>query len=89
MLRGSGLPISKTPCIEELQTLRPPKKLRLELVVVIQAPKKPEVYLKVKYNYSFCIHMASLMETLVLEMVRRQEVEERTAAALERLMRWI
>ena len=33
--------------------------------------------------------MASLMETLVSEMVRRQEAEERTAAALERLMRWI
>ena len=33
--------------------------------------------------------MASLMETLVLEMVRRQEAEERMAVALERLMRWI
>ena len=51
--------------------------------------KKPEVYLKAKGNYSFRVRMASLMETLVQEMVRRWEAEERTAAALERLMRWI
>ena len=56
---------------------------------VIQALKKPEVYLKVKRNYSFYFQMASLMETLMLGMVRRWEVEERMAAALERLMRWI
>ena len=56
---------------------------------MIWAPKKPEVYLKVKQNYSFHVWMASLMETLISEMVRRREVEERTAAALERLMRWI
>ena len=62
----------------EVQTPRPLKKSRLELAVVIQAPKKPEVYLKVKRNYSFYVWM-----------VRRQEVEERTAEALERLMRWI
>ena len=73
----------------EVQTPRPLKKSRLELAVVIQAPKKPKVYLKVKCNYSFHVWMVSLVETLVLEMVRRQEVEERTAEALERLMRWI
>ena len=39
--------------MEEVQTPRPPKKLRSELAVVVQAPKKPEVYLKVKRNYSF------------------------------------
>ena len=72
---------------EEVQTPRPTKKLRSEAVLVIQAPKKPKVYMKVKRNYSFHIQMASLMETLVSEMVRRWEVEERTAAALERLMR--
>ena len=58
-------------------------------MLVIWAPKKPKVYMKVKRNYSFHVWMASLMETLVLEMVRRWEVEERMAAALERLMRWI
>ena len=47
------------------------------------------MYLKVKCNYLFCVWMASLMETLVSEMVRRWEVEERMAVALERLMRWI
>ena len=57
--------------------------------VVIQAPKKPEVYLRVKRNYSFCIRMASLIEMLVSEMVKRREAEERTAAALERLMKWV
>ena len=75
--------------MEEVQTPRPPKKLRLEPAVAIWAPKKPEVYLKVKRNYSFHIWMASLMEILVSEMVRRWEAEERTAVALERLMRWI
>ena len=71
MLRGLGPPISKRPHTEELQTLRPLKKPRLELAVVTWALKKPKVYLKVKHNYSFHIHMVSLMETLVLEMVRR------------------
>ena len=38
--------------MEEAQTPRPLKKQRLELAAVIWAPKKPEVYLKVKRNYS-------------------------------------
>ena len=33
--------------------------------------------------------MASLIEMLVSEMVRRREAEEGMVAALERLMRWI
>ena len=33
--------------------------------------------------------MASLIETLVSEMVKRREAKERTAAALERLMKWV
>ena len=57
--------------------------------MVIWALKKPKVYLKVKWNYLFHVRMASLMENLVLEMARRREVEERTVAALERLMWWI
>ena len=89
MLKGLGLSLLKRPCIKELQTLRPPKKPRPEPVAVIQALKKPEVYLKVKRNYLFCVQMASLMETLVSEMVRRWEAEKRTAAALERFMQWI
>ena len=79
----------KRPCTEEAQTPRPLKKLRLELAVVIQALKKPKVYLKVKQNYSFHVQMAGLIETLVLEMVKRREAEERMAAALERLMKWV
>ena len=59
------------------------------MMPVIWALKKPKVYLKVKRNYSFCIQMAILMETLVSKMVRRCEVEERMAVALETLMRWI
>ena len=59
--------------MEEAQTLRPPKKSRSELVVVIWALKKPEVYLKVKWNYSFHVQMVSLIETLDLEMVKRME----------------
>ena len=82
-----GALVIKRPCTEEVQTPRPPKKLRSETMPVIWALKKPEVYLKVKRNYSFHIQMVSLMETLMSEMVRRWEVEERTAAALERLMR--
>ena len=33
--------------------------------------------------------MVGLMETLVLEMVKRREAKERMVAALERLMKWI
>ena len=33
--------------------------------------------------------MASLIETLILELVKWREAEERTAAALERLMKWV
>ena len=33
--------------------------------------------------------MARLIETLILEMVKRREAEERTVAALERLMKWV
>ena len=55
--------------MEEAQTLRPLKKLRLEPPAVVWAPKKPEVYLKVKWNYLFHVQMASLIETLISEMV--------------------
>ena len=44
---------SKRLCTEEAQTLRPLKKQRTEPAAVIRAPKKPEVYLKVKQNYLF------------------------------------
>ena len=88
MLRGVGS-LLKRPCTEEAQTLRPPKKPRLEPAVVIQALKKPEVYLKVKWNYLFHVQMVGLIKTLVLEMVKRREAKERTAAALERLMKWV
>ena len=67
--------LAKRPHMEEVQTPWP--------------PKKPEVYLKVKRNYSFQVQMASLIETLISEMVKRREAEERTAAALERLMKWV
>ena len=77
------------PCTEEAQTLRPPKKPRSEPAAVIQALKKPKVYLKVKRNYLFHVQMVSLIETLVLEMVKRREAEERMVAALERLMKWV
>ena len=33
--------------------------------------------------------MVGLVKTLVLEIVKRREAEERMAAALERLMKWI
>ena len=79
----------KRPCTEEAQTLRPVKKLRSEPVAVVQAPKKPEVYLRVKRNYSFWVRMVGLIDTLVSEMVKQREAEERTAAALERLMKWV
>ena len=61
---------TKRPCTEEVQTPRLPKKPRSEPAVVIQAPKKPEVYLKVKRNYLFWVQMASLVKTLVSEMVK-------------------
>ena len=81
--------MAKRPCTEEALTPRPLKKPRSELAVVVWAPKKPKVYLKVKRNYLFCVRMASLIETLVLEMVKWREAEERMAAALERLMKWV
>ena len=89
MLRGLGLPTLKRAHMGELQTPRPPKKPTSEPAAVIQAPKKPDFYLWVKWNYLFHVQMASLMETLVSEMVKRREAEERMVAALERLMRWI
>ena len=33
--------------------------------------------------------MVSLIETLISEMVKQREAEERMAAALERLMKWV
>ena len=89
ILGGSGPPVSKRRCMEETHTLRPLKKLRSEQVGMIRAPKKPEVYLWVKRNYSFWVWMVGLIETLVLEMVKQREAEERMTAALERLMRWV
>ena len=71
----------------EVVTLRPLKKLRLEPAGMIWAPKKPEVYLHVKQYYSFQVQMVRLIKTLVSEMVKRREAEERAAAALERLMK--
>ena len=56
--------------MEEVQTLRPPKKPRSEPAVVIRVLKKPKVHLKVKKNYSFCVRMAGLIKTLVSEMVK-------------------
>ena len=53
-----------------MQTPRPAKKLRSEPVAVVQALKKPEVYLRVKRNYSFRVRMVSLIKTLVSEMVK-------------------
>ena len=76
--------MSKRQCMEELQTPRPLKKLRSESSAIIWALKKPKVYLQVKQNYLVQVWMASLMKTLVSEMVRRWEVEERMVAALER-----
>ena len=58
-------------------------------MAVVQAPKKPKVYMRVKRNYLFWVRMASLIKTLVSEMVKQREAEERTAAALERLMKWV
>ena len=89
VLRGLGTLSVKRPRTEEVQTSRPVKKLRSEPVAVVQAPKKPKVYLKVKRNYLFQVQMVGLIETLVSEMVKWREAEERTAAALERLMKWV
>ena len=88
VLGGLGPLSSKRVHTKEAQTLRPPKKQRMELAAVIWVPKKPEVYLKVKQNYLFHVQVVSLIETLVSEMVKRREAKERTAAALERLMKW-
>ena len=33
--------------------------------------------------------MVGLIETLISEMVKQREAEERMAAALERLMKWV
>ena len=52
-LGGSWPSLSKRLCTEAVQTPRPLKKQRMEPVVVIQAPKKPKVYLKAKRNYLF------------------------------------
>ena len=71
----------------EVVTPRPLKKLRSEPAGMIWAPKKPEVYLHVKWNYSFQVQMVRLIETLISEMVKRREAEERVVAALERLMK--
>ena len=70
MLGGSGPSSCKRLCTEEVQTLRPLKKPRSELMLVIWALKKPKVYMKVKRNYSSCVRMARLIETLVSEMVK-------------------
>ena len=80
-------PELKRALTEPTNTPRPLKRPRSEHVGVIRAPKKPEVYLQVKRNYSFHIHMAGLIETLILEMVKWREAEERPAVALERLMK--
>ena len=53
---------------------------------MIRAPKKLEVYLQVKRNYSFHIHMVRLM---VSEMVKWREAEERKTTMLEQLMKWV
>ena len=37
----------------------------------------------------FCVCMAGLIETLISEMVKQREAEERMVAMLERLMKWV
>ena len=69
--------------------LRPLKRLRSEHAVVIRAPKKPELYLRVKQNYSFRVCMVGLIEMLVSEMAKWREAKEKTAAVLEWLMKWV
>ena len=56
---------------------------------MIRAPKKLEVYLQVKRNYSFHIHMVRLIRMLVSEMVKWREAEERKTTMLEQLMKWV
>ena len=75
--------------MEPMHTLRPLKRPRSEHVGITRAPKKPEVYLQVKWKYSFRVHMVRLIERLVSEMVKWREAEERTVAGLEWLMRWV
>ena len=60
----------KRALTELTNILRPLKRLRSEHTGVIRAPKKLEVYLRVKKNYSFCVSMVGLIETLILEMVK-------------------
>ena len=84
-----GNVVGERPRAEEMQTPRPAKRPRSEPVAVIRVLKKPEVYMRVKRNYLFQVRMVSLIETLILEMVKRREAKERTAAALERLMKWV
>ena len=55
MLGSLGTSSAKRPFMEEAQTPRPVKKPRLEPVAVVWAPKKPEVYLRVKRNYLFWV----------------------------------
>ena len=65
------------------------KKLKSNLSPIVHAPWKLEVYLHIKCNYLFWVQMAGLLDTLVLEMVKRREAKERMVAAKERLMKWI
>ena len=89
MLGGSWPLTSKRALTEPTNTPRLLKRPRSEHVGVIRAPKKLEVYLQVKRNYLFHVHMARLIETLISEMVKQREAEERMAAVLERLMKWV
>ena len=89
MLGGSWPLTSKRALTEPTNTPRLLKRPRSEHVGVIRAPKKLEVYLQVKRNYLFHVRMARLIETLISEMVKQREAEERMAAVLERLMKWV
>ena len=80
---------SKKALTELTNTPRPLTRPRSEHAGVIRAPKKLEVYLRVKWNYSFHVCMVGLIEMLVSEMVKWREAEKRMAAALERLMKWV
>ena len=42
-----------------------------------------------KMELLILVQMVRLIKTLVSEMVKRREAEERTVAALERLMKWV
>ena len=68
---------------------RPLKRPKSKPEVLIWRPQKLERYQKAKKGYSFWVRMAGLVDMLVEEMVKRREAEERTAAALERLLKWI